>query len=387
MKNIFAVVGVLICGTLSFAQTGDTVSVAQLKSEWRNPDLMARWQQNPAAGQTGGAAGGASTKVVSDHPWELDFHIGAAIHPRSTGGTGLLPTSTTNSTTSSDLLQPSFFFGSGAVQASAVSTSNGFSAIAPFDAALTTDQAQRKNGFAFGFRLGKDLNRWVGLEYTLDFNFTPLQLSSFAKNLASTSASSAQAAISPLVAMTGGVANAQALIGSEGGKQVFNILSANLYLRPSDSKWRPYISIGGGILNNTGSDPSVDLLNTIQLGGNTVTEADLLSVRYEPQRIAGVVEYGTGLKHFFNEHWGLRLDLRDNMAWESLRTKIFAFANPPTGGSSSFLFSGNGRSIAFSNDQSTLQSTLSTSVNGATTFTSSGVQHHVNASAGIVFRF
>ena len=323
---------------------------------------------------------------MSEHPWEIDFHLGAAINPHSTGGSGLLPSSTTNSSTSSDLLQPSFFFGDGAAQASAVTTGNGFAAITPYDGALTSAQVQRKNGISFGFRVGKDLNRWVGLEYQLDFAFTPLQLSSFAKNLANTSANSTTAAFSPLAGLTGGVANGQAFIGSEGGKQVFNTVSANFYLRPSDSKWRPYIAIGGGILNNTGDDPAVDLLNTIQLGGS-LTETDMLRVRYQPQRIAGVLTYGAGVKHFLNEHWGLRLDLRDNMAWESLRTRIFAFPTPPDGGSSSFLFSGNGRSIAFSNEQGTLQSTLSTSVNGVTTFNANGIKHHVNASAGIVFRF
>jgi len=375
MKKFLAVLGLLLGSTLSFAQDGGA-----------NPDLQTRWQQDPGAAQSGGGSIPATKTTTSEHPWELDFHVGAAINPRSTGGTGFLPDSTTTSSTSGDLLQPSFFFGSGATQASAVTTGNGFGAITPFDSALTTAQAQRKNGVSFGFRVGKDLNRWVGLEYQLDFSMTSLQISSFAKNLATTSASTTQAAMSPLAALTGGVANAQAFIGSEGGKQIFNTVSANFYLRPSDSKWRPYVSIGGGILNNTGADPSIDLLDTIQLG-SSLTETDMLRVNYQPQRIAGVLEYGVGMKHFFNEHWGLRLDLRDNMAWESLRTRIFAFPVPPTGGTSSFLFSGNGRSIAFSNDQSTLQSTLSTSTNGVTTFDASGIKHHVNASAGIVFRF
>jgi len=388
IRRLFAVFMVAYCGPQCFAQDGQPANLAQLKRDWADPQLLTSWQQDPGAGQSGGAAGASGTsKSTGDHPWEFDIHVGAALNPRTTGGSGSLPVSTTTSTTSGDLLQPSFFFGDGAVQASAVSSGNGFSAVTPFDSALTTSQAQRKNGLNLGFRLGKDFNRWLGVEYTLDFNFTPLQLSTFTKDLAATTTSSAQAAIRPLVAMTGGVANAQPLIGSEGGKQIFNTLSANLYLRPSEAKWRPYISVGGGVLNNTGSDPSVDLLNTIQLGENTVTETDLLSVRYEPQRVAGVVEYGAGVKHFFSERWGLRLDLRDDMAWESLQTKIFAFPTPPTDGTSTFLFSGNGRSIAFSNDQSVLQSTLSTSVNGATTFRSSGIQHHVNASAGIVFRF
>jgi outer membrane protein with beta-barrel domain len=374
MKKFLLVLGLFLVGSLSFAQNGGTT-----------PDLQTRWQQDPGAPQSGGGSSTA-TKTPSEHPWELDFHVGAAINPRSTGGTSSLPASTTSSSTSGDLLQPSYFFGSGATQASAVTTGNDFGAITPYDNALTTAQAQRKNGVSFGFRIGKDLNRWVGLEYQLDFAFTPLQLSSFAKDLANTSASSASAALSPLAGLTGGVANGQAFIGSEGGKQVFNTLSANFYLRPSDSKWRPYISIGGGILNNTGDDPSVDLLNTIQLGGS-LSETDMLRVNYQPQRIAGVLEYGAGVKHFFNEHWGLRLDLRDNMAWESLRTRIFAFPVPPTGGTSTFLFTGNGRSIAFSNDQGTLQSTLSTSVNGVTTFDANSIKHHVDASAGIVFRF
>src|SRR5206468_10914609 len=131
-----------------------------------------------------------------------------------------------SSSTSGDLLQPSYFFGSGATQASAVTTGNGFGAITPYDNALTTAQAQRKNGVSFGFRIGKDLNRWVGLEYQLDFAFTPLQLSSFATNLANTSAGSATAAFSPLAGLTGGVANGQAFIGSEGGRQTFNTVSA-----------------------------------------------------------------------------------------------------------------------------------------------------------------
>ena len=364
MKNFLVLLGLIVSGTLSFAQT---------------------WQQDPGAAQAGGGGTDSSAKTASTHPWELDFHVGAAINPHSTGGTGLLPTSSTNSGTSADLLQPSFFFGDGATQASAVTTGNGFGAIAPFDNALTTAQAQRKNGASFGFRIGKDLNRWVGLEYQLEFAFTPLQLSSFAKNLAVTSANSVTGAFSPLAGLTGGVANGQAFIGSEGGRQIFNTVSASFYLRPSDSKWRPYISIGGGILNNTGDDPAVDLLNTIQLG--TFTETDMLRVRYQPQRIAGVLEYGAGVKHFFNKHWGLRLDLRDNMAWETLRTRIFAFPIPPDGGSSSFLFSGNGRSISFSDEQATLQSTLSSSVNGVTTFHSDDIKHHVNASAGIILRF
>jgi hypothetical protein len=375
MKKFLLVLGLFLSGVLSFSQ-----------SSGANPDPQNRWQQVPGAAPSTRGTSSAATTTTSEHPWELDFHVGAAINPHSSGGKSFLPTSTTTSSTSSDLLQPSFFFGDGATQASAVTTGNGFGAITPFDGALTTAQAQRKNGVSFGFRIGKDLNRWVGLEYQLDFSMTPLQISSFAKNLAVTSASTTQAAMSPLAGLTGGVANAQAFVGSEGGKQIFNTVSANFYLRPSDAKWRPYVSIGGGILNNSGSDPSIDLLDTIQMG-SSVTETDMLRVNYQPQRIAGVLEYGVGMKHFFNEHWGLRLDLRDNMAWESLSTKVFAFPVPPTDGTSSFLFSGNGRSIAFSNDQSALQSTLSTSANGVTTFDANGIKHHVNASAGIVFRF
>src|SRR5437868_513708 len=387
MKNFVLVLGFISCVTLSFAQSAETVSAAQVQRESADRDVRTEWRQDPGAGQSGAGEGSStSSKTAAENPWELDFHFGAAFNPHSTGGTGFLPTSTTTSSTSSDLLQPSFLFGEGAVQANAVSSGNGFGSITPFDAALTTAQAQRKNGVSFGFRLGKDLNRWVGLEYQLDFSLAALQITSFAKSLAATTVSSTDTAIRPLAALTGGVANAQSFIGSEGGKQVFNTVSGNFYLRSSGSKWRPYISLGGGVLNNTGTDPSLDLLDTIQLASGLV-ETDRLNVRFEPQRISGVVEYGAGLKHFFNEHWGVRLDLRDNMAWESVRTKIFAFPVPPTDGSTEFLFSGNGRSIAFSNDQIALQSTLSTSVNGVTTFNSNGIKHHVNASAGIVLRF
>jgi len=351
----------------------------------------AAWQQTPDSQESGGKATSTpsqATKANDNTGWEFDIHFGYTIAPHSTGGTGSLPDVSTPSSTSADRLQPSFFFGGGAAQASAVSTGNGFAAIAPYDSALTSAQAQRKNGFSFGFRLGKDINRWIGAEYQLEFGLTPLRLSTFAKNQAATTASSIQAGLSPLMALTGGVANAQTFIGSEGGKQVFNTLNANFYMRPPDAKWRPYFSIGGGVLNNTGEDPSLDLLGTYQVGGSSgPVESDQLRVRYEPTRVAPVAEYGIGVKHFISEKLGLRLDLRDNMAWENVRTKIFAFPVPPTGGTSTFLFSGNGRSIAFSNDQSTLQSTLTQTVNGATTFNANHMKHHINASVGVVFRF
>jgi len=372
-------------GTRCFAQNPSTASL------WSGQAALevAKWQKSPDDKQAGGgdASSNASTKSASDNPWEFDIHVGYSIAPHSTGGTGSLPDVSIPSNTSGDRLQPSFFFGGGAAQANAVSTGNGFAAISPYDSALTSEQAQRKNGLSFGFRLGKDMNRWIGLEYQLDFGFTPLRLTNFAVNQAATTTTSMQSALNPLMELTGGVANEQTFLGRQGGKQVFNTFTANFYMRPSDAKWRPYFSFGGGFLNNIGEDPSLDLLGTYQLGGSSVIESDELKIRYEPQRLSGVAEYGVGVKHSISNSMALRFDLRDNMAWENVRTKIFAFPVPPTGGTSTFLFPGNGRSIAFSNDQGTLQSTLTQTVNGATTFNASDIKHHVNASVGIVFHF
>jgi len=365
------------CGTQCFAQTVPSLH-------------LAAWQQSPDAQESASktASKPASSSEVNETGWEFDIHFGYTIAPHSTAGTGSLPDVSIPSSTSADRLQPSYFFGGGAAQASAVSTGNGFAPISPYDSALTTAQAQRKNDFSLGFRLGMDMNRWVGLEYQLEFGLTPLRLSNFAENQAAVTASSIQTGLSPLMAQTGGVANAQTFIGSQSGRQIFNTLNANFYLRPAEAKWRPYFSVGGGVLNNTGEDPSLDLLGTYQVGGSAgLVESDQLKVRYEPTRIAPVAEYGIGLKHFLNQTIGLRFDLRDNIAWENVRTKIFAFPVPPTAGTSTFLFSGNGRSIAFSNDQGTLQSTLTQTVNGATTFNETGIKHHIAASVGIVFRF
>src|SRR5436190_1088359 len=84
-------------------------------------------------------------------------------------------------------------------------------------------------------------HRWLGLEYNFDYSFARMQLSSFARDLAATSASTSEAALNPLVALTGGVANSQAVINKESGGQLFNTVAANIYLKPSDSKWRPYL--------------------------------------------------------------------------------------------------------------------------------------------------
>lgn len=374
-----------LCGGISFAQAPSTPTSGSTQARVE----LASWQQNPDDKQASAAEAPrkADSKNANDDSWEFDIHFGYSITPHSSGGTGSLPDVSTPSSNSADLLQPSFFFGGGAAQASAVTTGNGFAAISPYDSALTSAQAQRKNGLSFGFRLGKDMNRWLGLEYQLDFGFTPLRLTNFAVNQADTTTSSLRAAMNPLMALTSGVANEQIFLGRQGGKQVFNTVDLNLYLRPSDAKWRPYFSVGGGFVKNIGENPSLDLLGTYQLGGSALIESDELKMQYQPQSLAGVAEYGIGVKHFINDRLGLRFDLRDNMAWESVKTKISAFPVPPTGGTSTFSFSGNGRSLAFSNDQSTLQSTLVQTINGATTFNASDVKHHVNASVGIVFRF
>src|SRR5438309_1361313 len=146
------------CGTQCLAQT----------PSFQQPALhVASWQQ--AAGDAQDSASKTASKLApssdESNGWEFDIHFGYTIAPHSTGGTGSLPDPSIPSSTSSDLLQPSFFFGGGAAQASAVSTGNGFTPISPYDSALTTAQVQRKNGLSVGFRLGKDVNRWVGLEY------------------------------------------------------------------------------------------------------------------------------------------------------------------------------------------------------------------------------
>src|SRR5262249_47185565 len=153
----------------------------------------------------------------------------------------------------------------------------------------------------------------LGLEYNFDYSFAPLGISSFARNLASTSAASAQAALSPLLATTGGVVNSMAFTNKEAGHQMFNTVAANIYLRPMTAKWRPYLTVGGGILNNLGNDASIDLLSMIQAGNgaSAVNERDLLSVRFQPQNTAGVFLYGAGIKRYFGDHWGLRADVRD----------------------------------------------------------------------------
>src|SRR5256885_8134855 len=97
MKTFFLNPGFISCVTLSFAQSAESVSAAQVQRESADRDVRTEWRQDPGAAQSGAGAGSStSSKTAAENPWELDFHFGAAFNPHSTGGTGFFSTSTTN---------------------------------------------------------------------------------------------------------------------------------------------------------------------------------------------------------------------------------------------------------------------------------------------------
>src|SRR6185369_1305201 len=108
INRTLVLVAMTSCGAQMYAQTGGFTAMAPLRLASYN--MQTRWQQEPDAKQSeAGGTASPAPKAGADHPWSFDVHLGYAIDPRTSGGTGSLPTSTTNSHTASDMLQPSFF--------------------------------------------------------------------------------------------------------------------------------------------------------------------------------------------------------------------------------------------------------------------------------------
>ncbi len=333
--------------------------------------------------------------------WEIEFHGGGGLVNNPTDGTGNLPTAgppftsvvgTTSRRTSS------WYFGDGAVLLNQVNAALGVAqAITPLDPVLKRSLADRRRGASFGFRVSRAISRRFSAEFTFDYapgrlTMSPAALAGIEASRASfTSAWNALIANGPFLRST---VTSVSTIHDRDGKQTFTTGALNINLKTT-GKVIPYATAGAGLIAKIGGTPSASLTGNYQfqtLGPFLfpVNETDTVTLRSSiDDSVAGVL--GGGLKYFVSPRWGIRFDVRAFLNKASTATVVdtrpsvsVVTTQLPSGVTASFTTP----SLQFSNNAAFGSSSLTGSpLTGFRSFSGSGLQSHMNVTAGVFLRF
>lgn len=336
-----------------------------------------------------------------NRPWEVEFHGGGFWNVGGVSGQGFTaPTVATfnafpGGVGPQSLQVSSYFFGPGAALynrftqgPSALSNT-----ITPLDPLLDHQFGRRHGGPAIGVRFGRDLNRWFGIEFSADWNTTPIAIDDKQLlGIEQTRASFANSFTEFTTSVAPGTALAVSSVKRSAGSQLFWTGVVNVSLKP-EGKTIPYLTFGGGAVSNIGPAPHASLLGFYAFDfAGPHAETDVVNIQARPPRTQWVAVLGIGAKYYATSRWGLRFDFRDHVTSNSIDTVLFATPNvatlsPP--GAVAFFGPGPPDNLVFSNDPSLGPSTLSgpAITKGVRTFKGSGITNQFNASTGVFYRF
>jgi hypothetical protein len=345
--------------------------------------------------------------AAAQGPWEIELHGGwmQSNHPED--GTAALPAAGTAFTTATGLpsrRESSWYFGDGALLVNQMYAARGVSArITALDPLLTSAAAQRQNGASVGVRVGRHITSRYTAEFSVDYSRAELTMSDSAQAGIEASRASFLSAFSvPLPAGQVGLApvltaTSTATVDQQRGRQVFTTGALNINLKTA-GKIIPYVTVGGGVVINSGDTPSATLAGNYriagppgsQLAGVVVhNETDTVNVRYsiEPHAFVGVV--GGGLTYAVSSHWGVRLDIRAHISRNSISNLVDANPSVATLTPPTVLVIPANPAVQFSSNPSTgAQSSLGgPPLNGFQTFGGSGTHVQINIVPGFFWRF
>jgi hypothetical protein len=344
------------------------------------------WPVAPAAGQ--------QTGRVDVPKWEVEVHAGGLFVTNPSSGTPIreFPVGETLAPTNTYRAVSSWYFGDGSRILNQANSSFGVAArIVPLDDVLKRRLADRGHGGTFGFRVSRALSPRYAAEFSFDYSRTPLRLRGDVENAVEASRQSFIPAWNGLLA-TGATSNrivtSTNQLNGDDGHRLFATGAVRIRL---GTIWRlePYATLGGGGVFNRGA-PQLTLVGNYRFTfGPTAApadETDRVTIRVtEPdQSFVGVL--GGGFTYPLSSRQGLRVDLRLHLGGGAVNTVVDA--QPAVAVRTPALFTVTGVGIQFSNNPSTLRSSLSgPAIDSLPTFTGEGQQVQTNLSAGYFFRF
>jgi len=292
----------------------------------------------------------------------------------------------------------SWLFGDGAAQLNAFAPTRSLPLLPTLDATLTSLGATRSAGGTLGFAIGRDLSAHLGIDFDVDANLQALRMTSGATSaLEATRAGFVKTWQALLLsARTGpltGLAVAATTTGAtSAGSQVEASGSLRYRLRPA-AKLDPFLTVGAGVMTNTGNTPSPVLMGTYQFAfpnpGLAIPykQTDTVTIHASDggARLVGVL--GAGIDKVLSARSGIRLAVRATIA--SNRAETTLDTNPTTEMSvpQEGLFFGGGPTTIIINNGS-LPSTLSAPpLTRFQTFVGRGIRIESAITVGYFFRF
>lgn len=289
--------------------------------------------------------------------WEIEVYGGAVVARAASDGKQTLPPAGEPIVTSSPLFPsrevPSWFFGDGTVLVNDVNQELlGTSAIAPLDPLFA--RAGGGSSGAVGARLRRAFSDRTTLEIGADFLGSTRVASSDLETTVEAARRSFAETFTELLRSGPFTSLAvDAVAGVTAAKR--NEIAATLALNTDLGRLAgliPYLTLGGGIITATGTQPTAELTGRYRfsiLGQVPIDESDRVTVRFE-RPVAFTTILGAGVRRDVTEQWGLRFDARAFVGPDSTRIRVTADPSIARGAPGGFVESGTNPAIQFSND-------------------------------------
>jgi hypothetical protein len=351
----------------------------------------------------------ASRAIAGAQDWEIEVHGGAIASGNPTKGTKDLPAGGVAVIVppppipvTPTRVVPSWFFGDGALLLNEIGGGRFGAGIAPLDTVLESRLVERRSGTSAGARVTRSLSPRFSAEFAIDEAFGALALTT-------ESASAVKAAQASFVTtwnllLNGPAGGAQtvdsdATIVDKRGRQIMTTGAVVIKLART-ANVTPYVAVGAGLIATRNGTPSVKLVGKyhftfppgtppIPVQRLVVDQTDTVTAHTVADKTVTWV-IGGGVKYAVAERWGVRIDVRDHVNKDPMRTIVDAVpATAPSGsqGTLVLFFSPSSQMLQFSTSAFSPSTLGGNPVVAFKTFAGTGIVNQVNLAAGLYWRF
>jgi hypothetical protein len=329
--------------------------------------------------------------------WTVEFYGGLVAGRLSTGGTAALPDPGPPIGTSSPIFPswqvPSWFFGDGAAFLNNVNEEFDVTErISPLDAALGRSGVAATGALHAGVRFRRPFSDRYALEISADLMPVSARIAGDLESAVEAGRASFASAFAGLFAtgpFTGVDIDTSAAISGGSSRDVVLTAAVEQSFAPA-GRFTPYVVLGGGLLAQMGTPPSVTVTGRYQFlidDEVPIQETDQIVLRATQKATLSMV-VGGGVRRELAGRWGLSIDARALIGRDPSRLLIDAAPSMTAGMPAGFVESFTYPNLQFSNNASTGRtSTLGgPGLQGFEAF-AGGWQTRVRVTVGIFTRF
>jgi hypothetical protein len=279
---------------------------------------------------------------------------------------------------------PSWFFGDGA----ALLTQFPLPRTTPLDSVLLGGIARRERSATYGASAARRVTNRLRAEGTVDFS------SGARETTASTRAALEASRASfveywrgfPTISPAGVTSSVEVREGDL--REVLTTGAVSWDLGPI-GRVVPYVLGGGGVRWSSGDGPAASVLGSYSTLVLNIRETDSLDIRHVQSSPAAVGVFGGGVRWLVGPRWGIRVDVRDHVSAAGVSTELDATPSSTQTSSAQIIVISPGLTTAIRFGTSSVgPATLSGPVTrGARTFEAEGLEHHLQVTAGLTWRF